>query len=656
MTFRNIINKVFRRKMYYSFGTSFNQHSIQWGNKKFLGAYETSLYVYGAVKKRATKVGEIEFTLKSRDKDIEDAELLTLLNNPNPWQTKNEFFELYQTYKDLMGVSFIYVVRVGGDIESGKVGKAKELHVLRPDWVTVMVDEDTGDITHFVYRPENTGQEKIMAVDEVIFSEYASPLRRFMGQSPLKAGVLSVETERELSQYHVNVLKNGGKVEGIINYKTMDLTQEQIDDIQVKFKKQFADGESQGKPFITYGGAEYQNLGLTPTELSYLESKKLTRDDILFMYEIPKPVMGITDDVNLANAQVGQAVFLGETIKPLLRNLTNKLDAGLTTEFEKLGFIDPTPEDVELQLKKIENAQQNNYCTINELRVMAGKQPLKSGGDVIMAPMAQIPIEGVEVEKEIKKPGRRRSAKKSNKKITHPLQNEENRKTYFDVWIKIADQRERRFKNSVNRYLDQQMERVLASIEDKQKDFAAEHFDQTTELTLGVDEFLPEMIEMAEESGADAISFVGSSVEFEVTNSIRDTLKSRAEFFVGEMNQTTFKKLQDEFAESLAAGEGRDKLEKRIEATFGDIKKSRSATIARTEVLVASQTGTINGYKQAGIGIKIWVSILDDRTRETHVAIDGEERPIDKRFSNGLMYPGDPRGSAAEVINCRCTI
>lgn len=27
----------------------------------------------------------------------------------------------------------------------------------------------------------------------------------------------------------------------------------------------------------------------------------------------------------------------------------------------------------------------------------------------------------------------------------------------------------------------------------------------------------------------------------------------------------------------------------------------------------------------------------------------------DKKFSNGLMFPGDPNGGAAEVVNCRCT-
>ena len=52
--------------------------------------------------------------------------------------------------------------------------------------------------------------------------------------------------------------------------------------------------------------------------------------------------------------------------------------------------------------------------------------------------------------------------------------------------------------------------------------------------------------------------------------------------------------------------------------------------------------------------VKQWDATLDGLTRESHVAVDGEIRELDEPFSNGLMFPGDPSGGAAEVINCRC--
>lgn len=85
----------------------------------------------------------------------------------------------------------------------------------------------------------------------------------------------------------------------------------------------------------------------------------------------------------------------------------------------------------------------------------------------------------------------------------------------------------------------------------------------------------------------------------------------------------------------------------------------RGKLIARTEGhRIQQQANYDSQHRAKNIGadvVKQWDAALDSRTRESHVAVDGEIREIDKPFSNGLMYPGDPAGAAAEVCNCRCT-
>ena len=81
--------------------------------------------------------------------------------------------------------------------------------------------------------------------------------------------------------------------------------------------------------------------------------------------------------------------------------------------------------------------------------------------------------------------------------------------------------------------------------------------------------------------------------------------------------------------------------------------------IARTEGHRIQQTSTRDAQyaaKKKGCDVvKQWDASLDGRTRDSHARVDGEIRELDEKFSNGLMFPGDPSGSAAEVINCRCT-
>lgn len=87
---------------------------------------------------------------------------------------------------------------------------------------------------------------------------------------------------------------------------------------------------------------------------------------------------------------------------------------------------------------------------------------------------------------------------------------------------------------------------------------------------------------------------------------------------------------------------------------------NRAVRITRTEGHRIQTTATMDAMraaKEKGCDVlKQWDATLDTRTRESHQAVDGEIRELDKPFSNGLMYAGDPSGRPEEVINCRCAV
>lgn len=82
---------------------------------------------------------------------------------------------------------------------------------------------------------------------------------------------------------------------------------------------------------------------------------------------------------------------------------------------------------------------------------------------------------------------------------------------------------------------------------------------------------------------------------------------------------------------------------------------------ARTAMTGAQNGGRYDAIKRAskrGIGVKKgWEAVLDHVTRDSHVDLDGEVVDEDKRFSNGLMFPGDTSNFIPEEIyNCRCRL
>ena len=95
-------------------------------------------------------------------------------------------------------------------------------------------------------------------------------------------------------------------------------------------------------------------------------------------------------------------------------------------------------------------------------------------------------------------------------------------------------------------------------------------------------------------------------------------------------------------------------------AADSNVGFNKAMRIARTEghgVQVQAAVDVQHKAKEKGADIvKQWDAALDKRTRDSHRQVDGEIRELDEKFSNGMMYPSDPAGGAAEVVNCRCAL
>ena len=126
-----------------------------------------------------------------------------------------------------------------------------------------------------------------------------------------------------------------------------------------------------------------------------------------------------------------------------------------------------------------------------------------------------------------------------------------------------------------------------------------------------------------------------------------------------EERQRIYSKIKQELAVGLVQGESTYKIAKRLEKLLG-VNYNSAIRIARTEITRAENISRLKAFKYAeSLGIKqmkSWIATGDKRTRESHQNVNGELVPLDKPFSNGLMYPGDPMGSANEIVNCRCAM
>lgn len=111
-----------------------------------------------------------------------------------------------------------------------------------------------------------------------------------------------------------------------------------------------------------------------------------------------------------------------------------------------------------------------------------------------------------------------------------------------------------------------------------------------------------------------------------------------------------------EIKKAQEAGESIPQIQERLDTVFTGMKDYETERIARTETIKSSNAGRFEAYVEAGVPKKVWLGRDDGRERDSHQHLNYEIKPLMEKFSNGLMYPGDPDGEASEVINCRCAI
>ena len=128
---------------------------------------------------------------------------------------------------------------------------------------------------------------------------------------------------------------------------------------------------------------------------------------------------------------------------------------------------------------------------------------------------------------------------------------------------------------------------------------------------------------------------------------------------LGEDVATLKKKIIAQVSRGIATGMSYQQMAQQLEA-YTKIGYNNAARITRTEGhRIQVQAGMDACYKAKDKGadvVKQWDATLDGKTRKSHRKVDGEIRELDEKFSNGLRYPGDPAGGAAEVVHCRCAL
>lgn len=670
-------------------------------------------WVYGCVGVIADEIAGIDLKIyqikKGEQIELEEHEALDVLYRANNAMTRFDLVNLSVQYLELTGEAPWFI--------SYKDGKPDQIILLRPDRLTVLPGKDGEVIGGYKYRVYgDTGMKELdLEPHEVILLKYTDPDNPMRGKGPLQAAAMVVDLDNYAEKWNSQFFKNSAQPSAALK-TDKTLSKDVRARLERKLKENYQGQDNAHKTIILENGLSFEKMSLSQKDMDFIEQQRFSRDKILAIFRVPRTALGITDDVNRANAEATDYVFAKRTIKPKMIRIVEQLNEfflplfGDKTEDLFFWFEDPVPQNTEQLIAKAQSGVSTGYMTINEARELMGLDPL-DGGDVLRDPMGFGVVtdsEGNSLKRKKRKPvpsryqkqmvakrGRPKDKarrqievlqrvaeeaiipiiysylKKGKKKKTAakaigaifkgtPEEIKEAKYSFQEKQLNVADQYEKQMITKLNSIFRQQEKIVLRQIENGEKP----KLNPNVETEKYVEALKGVLMPLMKEQADLAFQILGVGHPFNdeakaekartFLQRLADYFATRTFRFANEVSKETNKKLRAQFDEAIQAEESIPQIKARISGLFTDMEVYRSERIARTETILSSNFATEEAYKESGVvEAKEWLTTKDERTDDECLRLDGKVVKLGGKFFKGDYFDGQ---TPPIHVNCRCTL
>ena len=316
---------------------------------------------------------------------LSDHPLALLLKQPNPWTTRYRFIQAL--VNDFCIYDNAYWLKTR--IDSDRVGLVR----IPPKIVTVDGDDW---LTPAGFKVDGTSGTKIYPREQIVyFRGYGLDLDR--GISPLEALRRTLREEWVSGEMREQVMRNGARMSGYLERPkdAPEWSDTARDRFRASWQAQYSgNGPGAGGTPILEDGMSFKPVSQTARDLQYIESRKLTREEVASAYFVPPPMVGILDNATFSNITEQHKMLYQDTLAPILTMVQEEIELQLLPEFEP----NPTRFYVEFNMREkltgsfeeraaaIASAVGGPTMTVNEARALDNRPPI-DGGDALIVPL-----------------------------------------------------------------------------------------------------------------------------------------------------------------------------------------------------------------------------------------------------------------------------
>ena len=589
--------------------------------KGFLTAYSEIYSLFGISLRIATAVGEVKWRLykgseRSERSQVAEHPILTLLDFANEFQTGQEIIELTQLHMDLAGKAYWYLPKNG-------LGVPSEVWVLPPHLMKI-VPSEKGSIAGYTYQ---SGSEQIpFSRNEIIRFPMPDPVNPYGGIGYAQPAAVELDSEAYAGRWNRNFFYNSARADAVLEAEG-HLSDDQYEELRTQWASRHQGISRAHKIAVLEGGLKYKQIQVSQKDMDFPNLRRQTRENLMFTFGIPLSVMGITENVNRANAEAGDYTFARWLIKPRLTRIKNKLNEQLLPMFSlakgvEIDFDEVVPETVEQKKGLAESGVKAGYMTINEGRKLTGLDPIPAG-DQLLIPMNifTTPIKGERpIPIQPPKPAKGFS--------------DEQKEAQWRGYIAKTERQERFFKIRLKELFDDQEREAV-----KQLRASGQIRDSLFDSEQTRDKFDNAFRPLIENVYSSALEDAISELK-QLNQPALDWIATRSLALATRINETTKIEIRRQLATGFEEGESIPKLTSRIRTYYDDAYKRRAPMVARTEVIAASNEGALQGYSEQGV-----------EEAEFYPSPDACEECL----AEVGVYPiAEARGKIPVHPNCRC--
>lgn len=603
--------------------------------------YATQEYVRIVVNKIATVAAAHSLRCYERDsnddrEEASDHAAMRTLREPNDWQAQKELIEAYIRDKLIYDDAFLW------DLGTDMDGRRFLIRVPPPS-MAVKTSNRLAPSGYKVKFQDGTWLD--LETDEVIHWRGYSAGDNRLGTPPLET-LRTILTESATRKAQSIEQVKGGLIKGGVVQRPLEAP-EWSGKAMERFSDHFSErlrGIAKGQVGILDEGMTFQDIGITPKQAEMLETRKFDLATVSMVYGVNPALFSETGDLDAARRELEEDVVM-----PMLGTLeevfTHQLLRRLYNDRKHFFRFRPRMEtDPSKLFEAGSKATGGSTLTPNEFRKdFLDKPPIPGGDQIVSHPGSQ--------------GGGTPAAPDSDPRGRPSTEGD------------AIDEEEKALRDSIDRLkADQITTQRRKAVIDRRDGYAAEHaallrkhfrrqMRDKSGTAVDAKRWNDELAKDLNKLGLKTVTTEGSAVAGHLQGEFDQSLvvnyiSAGSEAMARNINSSTAEKIR-------TATEGKAEEEDPRKDVLQDAVDGRADSLGMNRATGLSSFAALEAGRQnpdsRGVPRRkewVWSHLADSR----HEQLSDQSVELFKAFSNGMQFPGDPKGGAEQNANCQCIL